>query len=237
MTFSPRIVEVSPLSIQKGITHRPMISGMPQNGMVLVYADWCPFCQMVKPWYNQFAEQTPEDVFVGVIQSDDVQDIFEPEEVSGYPCFKKVSNGRIERPELHIDRSNEGAAIGSMFRALGLRSAESPSLVDLESRVLQLDDHDAHAEEVKHLRAQLAKATMIANQYDMIVQELTQRLETCEGKKGKTAASAPSKKKTDKVASPSPKAKVVKSPEPPKSKRVSRRKSTSKSPTSKSRRR
>lgn len=228
MEFSPRIRQIHARDVEMDpATHRPrIISSGGKNGIVMVYADWCPHCQRFKPWYNAYAETAPEDVFLGVIPSDEVDEIFETNEVPGFPCFKRVMDGRIHREEVSVNRASQEMALRSLRDILEASSAVS--LDSLERRVQELEALEDAQAEVHMLRAELAKAAAIEAVYQEQLRALQERVRVCERTVSEPAALAPAKKK--RVASKkSPSAKKSPSKKSPSAKK-SPSKRMSKSP-------
>lgn len=192
MTFSPRIRTIGKGDVQiDPLSQRPKIiaaGGHAPNGVVMVYADWCPHCRMFKPWYNEYAEtRASEDALLGVILSDEVEEIFEGDEVPGFPCFKRVQNGVIDRSELPINRSSQIAAFESLDEHLNMPATMSDvhkPLEELEQRLHELElyrqKNAVTDAELKNLRAALAKAAAIEAVYQHQLRALQDRLHVCE---------------------------------------------------------
>ena len=76
-------------------------AGSPEKVFYMVYADWCPHCQKIKPDFKQFMGDGSLNVNGKTVRVDMVQPEKEPEKVAGvdvkgYPTFLySDANGRV----------------------------------------------------------------------------------------------------------------------------------------------
>ena len=79
-----------------------------KNAIVLVYADWCPHCQTMKPEWNEMKNRLGANIETIEIEDSDfdkddkIRDIQDRElngeqlEIFGYPTMFKIQNGRAD---------------------------------------------------------------------------------------------------------------------------------------------
>lgn len=63
------------------------------NVIVLFYANWCGYCQMMKPAWNSFKEKCANDskyknINIAEVESEFIEDVKMGEEAEGYPTIK-----------------------------------------------------------------------------------------------------------------------------------------------------
>lgn len=161
---SSPVFQLLPLHLRSGEDGRPVLiaEGLTHaNGLVMIYADWCPYCQIFMPIFRKFSEsRRREGLLLAVLDSESAVDVFAPGEVQAFPTFKRIRDGKIDRVEVAVDRSSEEAAFRTLDRIVG----------DMEGDDSSSDEEDDTTtmalvlEELRKCRRQIEALTAQAKQ-------------------------------------------------------------------------
>jgi thiol-disulfide isomerase/thioredoxin len=67
-----------------------------KDGMLMVGASWCGYCQMVKPVWTQFRRFAGKDFPVMAVDAVAYPELAKRLGVKGYPTIFKVQNGKLK---------------------------------------------------------------------------------------------------------------------------------------------
>ena len=66
-----------------------------ETGMVMVGAEWCGYCRMLKPTWKQFKKFAGKEFLVMAVDAVKYPDLVKKLGVKGYPTIFSVKNGKM----------------------------------------------------------------------------------------------------------------------------------------------
>lgn len=65
------------------------------KSIIMIKKQGCPFCEKAYPWLEEISQEIPEKK-IGIVDKDDIPNLFEAFNLVMYPTFLKINKGIVE---------------------------------------------------------------------------------------------------------------------------------------------